>query len=458
VLVPGVPADPVTWYLGRDNKRYGPYSMPQLTKMAGAGNVQPTDLVWTEGMPAWTEARSLPELFPAGATMSGPGRDYLAGGAGMMFQPGAPSPAAAFWKFLWLQLRRAFARRLRSLPVTPAEQEVLNARGIDDDTAQRYLVWRRSLFLVVAVITSVDILLHLIRTATQDYKLYNAFGIFSKLIYLLSQIALPGAAILAAMFWSQVRLSRRLMLTGLVISFMVPLVLAFFPLRLEIYVGELDAAEENFVYVQGGLVYCFMVLPAVLSVVPGVMRACSRIKFFLPETIVPGWFLVAASLFYALLLLVVFITINQLAGNLLLIFGIILWVGSPLVYALNAGLLIRPLTEERENRKLDQIEIIYRGLVLVAVLLLLIYLLTVDLFGRSLVGFDPNTSWIRPGKILEFGIEFLGRSLFITTVFADLFMVLNWSVWLRSKQFEISDRAEPYDQIMGKLADYLRKK
>jgi hypothetical protein len=201
-----------------------------------------------------------------------------------------------------------------------------------------------------------------------------------------------------------------------------------------------------------------MVLPPILSLVPGVMRACSRIKTFLPESIVPGWFLVGAALFYALLLLVVFITIYQLAGNLLLIFGIFFWVGSPLIYALNAGLLIRPLTDERDNRKFDHVEILYRSLVLLAVLLLLIYLLTVDLFGKPLVGFDSNNSWIRPGKVFEFGIEFVGRSLFLTTVFADFFMVMNWSVWLRSKQFEISDRAESYDTIMCKLAEYLRKK
>jgi hypothetical protein len=459
--VPGPPAEPVTWYLGRDNQRYGPYSLPQLVKMAGAGNVQPGDLVWTEGMPAWTEARGLPELFPAGAP-AGTGQHYLPGGAGRLLQPGAVSPAGKVWKFLWLQLRRAFARQLRSLPVSSREQERLSARGIDDETSQRYLVWRRSLFLVVAVINSGDFLLHLIRTAMQDYQLYSAFGIFSTIIYLLSQFALPVAAILAALFWAHVRTTRRIMVTGWAISFLVPLLLAFFPLSWEMRVSDLEASQDKLpefrINVEGGLLYCFMILPPILSVVPGVMRACSRIKTFLPESIVPGWFLLGAALFYALLLLVVFITIYHLAGNLLLIFGIILWVGSPLVYGLNGGLLIRPLTDERDTRKFDHVEILYRSLVLLAVLLLVIYLLTVSLFGKSLVGLDSTTSWLRPWKILEFGIEFVGRSLFITTVFADFFMVLNWSVWLRSKQFEISDRAELYDTIMCKLAEYLRKK
>ena len=73
-------------------------------------------------------------------------------------------------------------------------------------------------------------------------------------------------------------------------------------------------------------------MPAVLSLLPGVLRGCLRIKALIPESILPGLFLVAATPLYILLFLVIFTTVNQVIGDLLLVLGILALLGAPMLY------------------------------------------------------------------------------------------------------------------------------
>src|SRR4051812_26904524 len=43
-----------------------PATAAQLKQMAAAGQLQPTDLVWQEGMPSWAPASSIKGLFSSG--------------------------------------------------------------------------------------------------------------------------------------------------------------------------------------------------------------------------------------------------------------------------------------------------------------------------------------------------------------------------------------------------------
>ena len=49
-------------------------------------------------------------------------------------------------------------------------------------------------------------------------------------------------------------------------------------------------------------------MPSVLSLIPGVIRACLRIKALIPESVLPGLFLIAAAPLYFLIFLVTFTT------------------------------------------------------------------------------------------------------------------------------------------------------
>jgi hypothetical protein len=69
------------WYYAQNNRQNGPVTVEALVSMLQQGHVQPTDLVWREGMGNWQPAGMVPELSAAmpatGATLS-----YLNPGVG----------------------------------------------------------------------------------------------------------------------------------------------------------------------------------------------------------------------------------------------------------------------------------------------------------------------------------------------------------------------------------------
>ncbi len=75
------------WHYHQGGQQYGPVTFQQLQQMAQSGQLNPTDLVWSESLPDWQEARTVQGLFAA----TGP--QYQApppGGPG----PAAPAPGA----------------------------------------------------------------------------------------------------------------------------------------------------------------------------------------------------------------------------------------------------------------------------------------------------------------------------------------------------------------------------
>ena len=54
------------WYYSVDGDRQGPIGGAELKKLAEAGTLKPTDLVWKDGMADWVQARSIKGLFGAG--------------------------------------------------------------------------------------------------------------------------------------------------------------------------------------------------------------------------------------------------------------------------------------------------------------------------------------------------------------------------------------------------------
>jgi hypothetical protein len=87
-------------------------------------------------------------------------------------------------RFLFLDSGR-FVRRPEALLLEFGAQ--LLAQGIEDETVHRYLVWRRSLFLLVAVVTFCSALLHVIATFTRDYTGSSTFGILTQQVRLRHQ-------------------------------------------------------------------------------------------------------------------------------------------------------------------------------------------------------------------------------------------------------------------------------
>ena len=68
------------WYYAQNNQQLGPVKLDALRQMVAGGQVAPADLVWTQGMPQWLPARSVPEL--AGSVPSAPAAAPAATAAG----------------------------------------------------------------------------------------------------------------------------------------------------------------------------------------------------------------------------------------------------------------------------------------------------------------------------------------------------------------------------------------
>ncbi len=63
----------VQWYYARNDEQFGPVSASELKQLADAGRLSPDDLLWREGMDAWTTAVNLRGLFVDDSSSSSAG-------------------------------------------------------------------------------------------------------------------------------------------------------------------------------------------------------------------------------------------------------------------------------------------------------------------------------------------------------------------------------------------------
>jgi hypothetical protein len=93
----GLIMNPIEWFYAKGDKHSGPVNSVELKRMATAGELDPGDLVWREGMAEWTIAKNVRGLFEeenksAGQPNAGGGQ--AAGAPPKLVEP-VPMPAAA---------------------------------------------------------------------------------------------------------------------------------------------------------------------------------------------------------------------------------------------------------------------------------------------------------------------------------------------------------------------------
>ncbi len=392
------------------------------------------------------------------------------------------------WGMALLHLQRSLAWNLARVPVAAREQRRLLDRGIAEPALQRYAVWRRSNLLIVTVPTLLSAVLSTVNLLAQGFDGLSRLGRGLNLISTLILYALPVSALAAAACWTNLRRSQRFTYIGWGLAFVPPILIALCPVRWWYAPGLFPEEQtgrrlELLVFdAATGLYFYLLLMPAVLSLLPGLIRACLRVKTLLPASIVPGWFLVAGAPFYLLLWLVALVAVNHLAGNLLLIAGVVLWVSAPMVYVFRAGLFVRPISDA-ESREIPRLQGLARAVAGVALLLLLSYLLTKQVFGLYLIGLDPETSlvwlwqnheamnltqadilnratalvWVGDLNLFDLAVEYLSRSMFMTAVFADVLLEINVSVWYHEKRFAPTEHALAYDRVMTTMSEAMRK-
>lgn len=443
--------------MNRGGQQFGPFTLDQLREFARDGRLLPGDAVWQPGEPSWTPAGQRTDLFafPAASPAPAPVAMPLPAPASSSVPGAPPLPRVG----AWFHVTRALKWNLRRVVVTDAERQFLISLSVDEEDARRYLVWRHSVLLMIIAPTLLSAILATIGAFTADTTAWSGFGYFSEMLRVLSLYALPIAAFTAARAWHRHRRSRRRVLVGFLIAFLTPLLLALFPIqwRFEMDMEDSDVRQmqEAAIGLVGAIAYYVALMPAVLSLLPGILRACLRVKALLPESILPGWFLVAASPLYMLLFLVVFVTVNQLAGNALLVLGVLALTGAPMLYLANASVFVRPLSSDPDVARFGRVQKGVFAILFTGVLFLLIYAFTAEVFGRSLLGVDADASLLRPWdpEVLRFPVEYLSRSLFVTVLVADLFMLMNLSVWRHTKTFVSTPRAGEYDRLMSEIEE-----
>jgi hypothetical protein len=349
-----------------------------------------------------------------------------------------------------------------------------------DFALPRFLAWRRSMLVLVLLLTlltaALDTATKLVDGPRLSFTILlklepesgpvpqTLFGDLADLVWLLSFYAMPASALLAAVCWARPRTSRSVLLAGWVASFLVPVAIALTPWSWWNIEPPPPATREaqlarQYERVAAGLAwgyyYVVVLSPAVLALVPAVMRACIRVKMLLPEATLPGWFLVAAAPFNGLLVLVTFVALAQVAPSPLLLAGMVLWLAAPLVYLTRAGAYTRPLASADELRGVWRVQALAWPLVLGSAACLMAYVATWEVFGLRLVGLEPRSSLFRPWQVVRYGLDFSGRALFMTVLGADLLLRATLSAWRQQRAFRATAAAAEYDRLMGKLEEAL---
>lgn len=470
------PPAAAAWMVSRDGSQpFGPYTITQVLAYRGQSQVLATDNLWHQGAPDWVQVGQLPALAggPTPAAQNAPQQSYPTPGQAYVPQHqvnayGAPAqpygaPVAA-GPGLGLHFKRAVDWNLSAIEILPQERALLLANGVDDDHAGRFLIWRRSVLAAVVPITLVSALLAVISIITGDrsWSELSAFGILVDVLRVLSLFALPGAAYMAQRIWYRQRRSRNTLISGFLVAFATPLILGLIPFSWLMDLGEVSPTDRAQAALGAGFIGAILVyvtlMPAVLALIPGVLRACLRIKALLPEATLPGWFLVAAAPLYILLFLVIFSVVNQVAGHFLLIFGVLALLISPVLYVLNANTFTRPLRAAEDIKKVGTVQNMAVIISLAGVVMLVLWTFVGNLgFGPnslSLIGLE-GSSVLRPWnpRVLQFPIDFFGRSLFTTVVVADLIMQMNVSMWRHEKQSEGVAEAAHYDRMMAEIEE-----
>lgn len=292
-----------------------------------------------------------------------------------------------------------------------------------------------------------------------DEQPKTAFGVFDEYIHEVAFHILAPAALISLLFWARFKLSTNILTTAFAFSFLVPILMTFCPwswwgeppVKLTDDAPPLNKVEFIFDAVKEGATYLAALLPTVLSQVPGMQKACLRVKSLLPQATLPGWLLVAVTPFNAFFMLIIFIAINQLFSDPILMTGMLLFIAAPLLYVFRSRVVTAPLVAPEEERRFKSTKQIVGALSAIAGLLILGFLVTREVFGVRLLGTDPKTSLLGPLDIVEFVLEVLGRSMFMTVLGADLVLRMTTAAWKNTRELEASKDAAELDAVTQQL-------
>ena len=387
-------------------------------------------------------------------------------------------------------VKRAFGWNLARVVPSSGELEALVAAGLTDPTVQRYAAWRRSLMLVSAVPTLIAFVLALLDTLDNDFQEMTLLGIALAVAWLVAAAALPAACLIGVRSWTKPGRSSAILRAAYLAAFLIPFAYALLPVGALVHVHALtppgigsDIAEKldalrqlALEFVLSGSSY-LLLLPAVLSLIPGAMNGCLRIKALLPAAQLPGWLLVCAAPAFLLFWLVILVVANHAAQSPLLVFGVLLWAGSPIWYALRGPVFVRSQISVEDATKIGRVKRVVGLTALAGILMMGTFVVTKEVVGLHVVGFDRATAmstqlealaaqddevsledvqqaFQRSNSLMyaldlssvRLVVDFLAKLLLITAIFADLVLRATLSGWRNDRSLRASDAVSRYDE------------
>jgi hypothetical protein len=484
------------WYYARQGKQYGPVTESDLRAMLDRGDLRGNDLVWKKGSADWVEVRSVPGMLgdlepipeaprsrkdrrdreeraePRREERSRPrddrdddddrdrdrgrGRDRYSDDRDDPYDRVPLGPPVDVVATLKRHLSRVVTWDLHKVQPTADEKETLTRSGVTDETTQKYACWRRSVLWVTMGPTYLFALLAMIGNF-MDFGVLSVFGILAYLVLIVANFALPTGALLAAMNYDRIGRSSFWLLSGIILSFLVPVLVAMIPAPWLIKDNPRGGGGGSL------LKLYIMLVPAVLAILPGVSRGCLRVKSILPASALAGWGYVLSVPLQILFSLAIFIVIYQLlsfgySATLLLLMGVLCWFASPAIYLVRMNLLTRPASR-RDIQSLMSIASIATIVTAVGVFLVITFLFVATTAGGiSLVGFGPSASIKAYNLDLHKSwIEYVCRSLLMAVLFSDLLIRMNLAMWKQERSLANTELAQEYNHAMENLSSLVAK-
>ena len=383
----------------------------------------------------------------------------------------------AFGRDFVLAVRRVTQGEFFTPMAVDAEREVLRTihPAIDEPQVQDYVVWRRALLMISALLFGLHMAISLINYTSIESSITDAAiaaqestrgaplseqetdqvraGVVKQMgkgnlatleiwpiVSLLATIAATVLAILAAWRWLQVPASRRLARAAFYVSIVTPLVLCVIPWSSLVDFGHLGADAQTmtkslaFIF---SLLAFFSLAPKLVSLFPGLMRSGMMLKTMFYESPTPAYVTVMAAPVFIMMLLIVFSTMIQLEGKWSVMLGLVCLLLSAGVYLLRARDLVRTHTKEEAIRSVQSagfLSMVFSGL---GVLFIAIYVFTMDSFGFF--------------EALNF-FTAAGANLLLTMAVASDYLLGGLSRQLAAaKAFVGSEQAESYGKKMCAL-------
>lgn len=321
-----------------------------------------------------------------------------------------------------MHVKRAFGWNLARVVPSAAEARALAEAGVTEPTARRYASWRRSLLLVALIPTLLVVALALWDMAEEDLETYRPLGLAIDCAWLLVLVVLPLALVRGVRGWCRPDAGARLLLGAWLAAFLLPLAHALIPEEALYHVEPLEVAPMTLAAAEAAaaldedlddvdveaktqalqsltmkLVFSggafLMLLPALISLIPGAMNGCLRMKSLFPAAQMPGWLLIAVAPVFLLFWLVMLVLVNPAAESALLVVGIVLWAGSPLLYVLHGRVFVQSQTGPEGLARITKAKRKVAVVGIAGIACLLAFLLTTQVAGLKVLGMDAERSF-----------------------------------------------------------------